>query len=89
MRYKIVSVRDRAIDTFGQPVFVNNIGGAIRSFGDEIKRPHTAERPNQFNQHPDDFDLYLMGEFDDETGEFVTDGPPRQIAVGKDYKAAV
>jgi len=84
MRYKIVAIRDRAIDAFSQPFFVANVGSAIRSFGDEIKRPHSAERPNAYNQHPDDFDLYALGEFDDETGEFSATRP-QQIAVGKDY----
>lgn len=82
MRYKVVCIRDRAIDTYGQPAFVANIGGAIRGFGDEVKR---RDDNNQLNKHPDDFDLYLLGEFDDQTGEFFCDGPPRQIAVGKDY----
>lgn len=85
MRYKIVCVRDRAIDTFGQPVFVANLGGAIRSFGDEVKRPSTEERPNQMNKHPEDFDLFYVGEFDDQTGVFDGLVRPEQIAIGKDY----
>lgn len=84
MRYKIVCIRDRATDSFGQPIFVVNVGGAIRSFGDEIKRPHSAERPNPYNQHPEDYDLYQMGEFDDESGIFECTRPV-QMAVGKDY----
>lgn len=81
MRYKIVSVRDRAIDTFGQPVFVASLGGAIRSFGDEIKR---VDPNNNMNKHPEDYDLFHIGEYDDETAEFFPQRPT-QIAVGKDY----
>ena len=84
-KYKIVTIRDRAADLFGQPSFVVNLGGAVRQFGDEVKRPNTEERPNQLNMHPDDFDLYLLGEYDDETGTFTNEDRPRQIAVGKDY----
>jgi len=80
MRYKILAIRDRAIDCFGQPIFAASIGGAIRSFGDEVNRPDTN---NQLNKHPEDFDLYLLGEFDDVTGQFHTDRPS-QVAVGKD-----
>ena len=79
MRYKIVSVRDRAVDTFGQPIFVAAIGQAVRSFGDEVKNPQSP-----FNKHPEDYDLYSLGEFDDSTGEFFT-SRPEQVAVGKDY----
>lgn len=80
MRYKILSVRDRAIDCFGQPFFSSSVGGAIRSFSDEINR--SAEN-NQLHKHPEDFDLYSLGEFDDATGEFETTRP-QQVAVGKD-----
>jgi len=79
MRYKIVTVRDRALDTFGQPVFVAAIGAAVRSFGDQIK-----DEGSPMAKHPEDFDLYYIGEYDDQTGEF--DGcRPSQVAVGKDY----
>ncbi|QXP08593.1 MAG: nonstructural protein [Arizlama microvirus] len=84
MKYKIVSVRDRAADVFSVPNFVLNIGAAIRSFGDEIRKPGTDQVPNMFNKHPEDFDLYSLGEYDDETGEF-SPTRPQQIAVGKDY----
>lgn len=87
MKYKIVTIRDRAADLFGQPSFVNNLGGAIRQFGDEIKKPSTPERPNSLYDHPEDFDFYLLGEYDDETGVFTNEERPKQIAVGKDYKA--
>lgn len=85
MRYKIIAIRDRVSDLFGQPNCVNNLGGAIRQFGDEVKRVHSDERPNQLNQHPEDFDLYLLGEYDDEKGEFTNEERPKQIAIGKDY----
>lgn len=87
MKYKIIAVRDRAADVFGVPQFVVNLGGAIRSFGDEVKRPHSEERPNQFNLHPDDFELYFLGEFEDETAVFTMEERPKMIAVGKDYSA--
>lgn len=80
MRYKILSVRDRAIDAFGQPFFSASVGGAIRSFSDEVNRQ--AEN-NPLAKHPDDFDLYLLGEFDDATGEFSQERPS-QVAIGKD-----
>lgn len=80
MRYKILAVRDRAIDSYGQPFFSGSTGGAIRSFADEINRRSDT---NQLNKHPEDFDLFLLGEFDDQTGEFDS-CRPAQIAVGKD-----
>lgn len=80
MRYKVVAIRDRAIDAYGQPIFVGSTGGAIRSFGDEVNR---KDPNNNIANHPEDFDLFYLGEFDDSTGEFDS-VRPQQIAVGKD-----
>lgn len=84
MNLKIVAIRDRALDAYGRPIFVHTVGQAIRSFQDEINR---AEANNEMNKHPDDYDLYLLGDYDDSTGKItnVTDGP-QQIAIGKNLK---
>lgn len=81
MIYKVLAIRDRAADLFGQPMFFGTIGSAIRSFGDEVKRPHEN---NNLNKHPEDFDLYHIADFNDETAEFTTMRPV-QVAVGKDF----
>lgn len=82
MKYKMVCIRDRAADCFGVPNFVVSIGAAIRSFGDEVNR---ADEKNPLYNHADDFDLYELGEYDDEAADFSLPGP-RQIAIGKDLK---
>lgn len=82
MRYYVVAVRDRAADVFAQPMCVASKGAAIRSFSDEINR---ADANNMLYKHPNDFDLYLLCEFDDANGQFVEMGDgPRQMAIGKD-----
>lgn len=83
MRYKVCSIRDRAADVYSQPMFFNSLGSAVRAFGDEVKRP--ADN-NNLNKHPEDFDLYHLADFDDETGEFEVIRPT-MVAVGKDYAA--
>lgn len=84
MKLIVLSVRDRAADCFGQPMFVVSLGGAIRSFGDEINRKDVN---NQLSKHPEDFDLYQIGEFDDNSAELIP-CKPRQVAVGKDLVRA-
>lgn len=81
MILKIVAIRDRAADVFGQPNFVTSLGAAIRGFGDEINR----KSDSVLYQHPEDFDLYHLGEYDDSTATFHT-GVPKQIAIGKDLR---
>lgn len=81
MRLVIVAIRDRAIDAYGTPFFVPHLGGAVRSFSDEVNR---RDEKNQLNQHPEDFDLYELGFYDDATGAFELHERPRQVSVGKD-----
>jgi hypothetical protein len=83
MKYQIVTVRDRTADVFGQPFFVARIGQAIRSFSDEV---NSTSSDSAIAKHPEDFDLYELGTFDDETASFET-FVPRQVAIGKDLKA--
>lgn len=80
MIYQVVVVRDRTADVFGVPTFTTAIGVAIRSFADEVNR---ADPNNMFHRHPDDFDLYHIGLYNDEDASFSVH-PPRQIAIGKD-----
>lgn len=80
MNLKIYTVRDRAADVYGTPFFMPSHGQAIRSFADEINNPRDG---NTLNRHPQDFDLYALGEYDDQTGTFTTN-TPKQIAIGAD-----
>lgn len=80
----VVAVRDRAMDAFGQPFFVPSVGLAVRSFGDEINNPDGA-----MFKHPEDFDLYQIGEYEEETGRLVPLERPRQVAIGKEHVKVV
>ena len=41
---------------------------------------------NQTYQHPEDFDLFELGEFDDTTGRFTLFDVPKQLALGRMVK---
>jgi hypothetical protein len=83
MKLSICSVKDRASDAYGRPMFVPSTGVAIRSFSDEINR---TDADNQLFNHPDDFDLYEFGEFDDNTGTFELYEQPKLLSLGKQVK---
>ncbi|WNK14716.1 MAG: nonstructural protein [Microvirus sp.] len=80
MKYIAVSVRDRAADIFGSPAFVPNLGSAIRAFGDAVNG-----KDSDLSKHPEDFDLYVIGNYDDENGALES-SDPKQVAIGKDMK---
>lgn len=82
MKFVIVAVRDRAADVFAHPMFVPAVGVALRAFNDQVNK---NEQGNQLFAHPEDFDMYELGSYDDSNGKFETH-EPRQIAIGKDTK---
>lgn len=82
MKLIVVSVYDRASEVFGRPAFIPARGAAIRSFTDEVNR---VDANNELNRHPDDFDLYILGEFEDSQGIFtLDDNGPTVLVRGKD-----
>ena len=68
MLFKVVSIYDRAAGVYGRPGFVPSAGVAVRDFTDEVNR---AADDNQLYKHPDDFDLYSLGGFDDNAADFL------------------
>lgn len=66
-KVNVVAVRDRAVQAFSRPFFVPSIAAAVRSFTDEVNR--NAE-DNPMNKHPDDYELWELAWFDEESGLF-------------------
>jgi hypothetical protein len=83
MKLTICSVKDRAADAYGRPMFVPTTGVAIRSFTDEVNR---NDPENQLFNHPDDYDLFSFGTFDDNTGYFELTSQPELLVLGKQVK---
>lgn len=87
MKTQILLIRDIVANCHPfPPLFVIHIGSAIRDFGDQCK-----DKTTKLGMHPEDYELYHVGEWDDVTGNFHTpshanDMQPNQIAVGKNYK---
>ena len=75
---KICAVRDRAIDSFDRPFFAHTVQEAIRVFSDEVNRPQSP-----MNAHADDYDLYLLGTYEEQDGTVQAE-KPAMIAAGKE-----
>lgn len=80
MRQQVISVFDRAAMTYARPWFVPSVGLALRSFTDEVNR---ASEDNPVYKHPDDFELYHLGFFEDVSGTFDMFPEPVQLAIAK------
>lgn len=57
--------------TYGQPMFFISEGAAIRAFADVAD-----ESSSLICKHPEDFSLYEVGSFDDQTGLFTVRQEP-------------
>lgn len=82
MRMIVVCVKDVAIAAFLRPFVVRHRGEAVRMFTDEVNR---MDKDNPLNAHTKDFELFVLGSFDDETGGLESVSPAR-IAAGVDVR---
>ncbi|WNK13411.1 MAG: nonstructural protein [Microvirus sp.] len=69
----ICSVFDNKAKVFGRPFFVTHVAHAYRSLSDEVNR--TGAGASEIANHPEDFELYVMGKFLEEDGTFDTERP--------------
>lgn len=75
----VMVVRDRTAGMYQIPFFVPQKGVAARAFSDQINDP---KENNQFYKHPDDFDLYYIGLYDDVSGRWVIEDQPELVVQG-------
>lgn len=81
MKLLIIGIKDTAVEYF-QPAahVVRARGEALRNFTDVVNDPQSKHLHN----HPQDFELWILGELDDQTGEIS--GNPERLARGIDVK---
>lgn len=85
----VCSMKDLGAQTFGRPIFVPHANVAVRNFMDEVNRPGTSDQINNLYSHPDDFELYELGHFDDATGELVSHDVPVLLSQAKHIRQLV
>lgn len=66
MKLQVFSVRDNAVGLFMPPIFMRSEAEAVRALRIAMRGDHS------FAQSPEDYTLYALGGFDEETGEFET-----------------
>ena len=74
MKQKIYAVKDIVAEEFQPPFFLKNDALAIKEFGKACENKET-----QWYQHPSDYSMYYLGEFDTETGT-LTESELKQLA---------
>lgn len=65
MQLGVYVVLDKAVGAYLRPFYVRARGEAFRSFSEACN-----DKNSEFYKHPDDYVLYYLGQYDDNTGLF-------------------
>lgn len=79
MIIRIYTIRDAKAECYLQPFTFRTDGEAIRAFDDSVQKPGTA-----LHDHPEDFFLYKVASFNQETG-IVEPMEPVSLGCGSDF----
>jgi len=71
---KMFAIRDNKVSAYGRPFCEQNEILASRALSVAVKDTAT-----QLSHFPEDFDLYLLGEFDDISGVLTPETPPKFV----------
>lgn len=74
---KMCAIHDSKAEAWMTPLFFQATGQAIRSFADAVNQPDS-----EFGKHPEDYTLFLLGDFDPATGVVEVARTPVSLAVG-------
>ena len=76
---KLFAIHDQKARAYLAPFTFSKEGQALRLFTDSIQNPE-----HQFSRHPEDYTLFLLGEFDDETGK-IKPNTPQSLGNGVEF----
>lgn len=81
MRLVVVAIIDSAVAAYMRPFFVPSTAVAVRSFRDEVSNPESP-----MHKHPEDYILFHVGFFDEDSGKFENLPSPIQLARAQDME---
>ena len=71
MIHRVFSVYDSKAEAFLLPIHLPTVGMALRAVGDCVNDPS-----HQFGQHPEDYALFSLGQYDDANARYeLLDAP--------------
>jgi len=75
MLHTMIAVKDAKIGSFARPVAVVNEATGVRAFADAVNDAST-----EYHKHPEDYTIWSLGTYDDQTGVFNNLVVPVQLA---------
>lgn len=74
MIYQAFTIFDTAAQVYSPPFFQKSKGLAIRAFSETA-----TDQSTSIGRHPMDFTLFIIGEYDDQTGRMTHNNTPEPI----------
>jgi len=84
MMLKIFSVFDSKVGAYMSPFFMRSTGEAVRAFTQAV-----SDKDTQFCKHPEDYTLFELGEWDDQTSKFDLKSTPVSLGLAIEFKGGV
>lgn len=81
MVLKVFTIYDSKVGAFKAPFLAQSKGQALRDWTDAVNDPKMA-----FHKHPEDYTLFELGEYDDQTGQYHNLVAPLSIAPAVEVK---
>lgn len=70
MTYSLFAIYDKKTKTYDKPFSARHVQDVLRDWENLIKEPQ-----NKYGKNPEDFDIYKIADFEDETGECISNKP--------------
>jgi hypothetical protein len=80
MQTKVYSIYDEKVRAFASPFFMPNDAVALRAFADNVNKEDSS-----IHEHPEDYTLFCLGNFDDQTGEISSE--KKSLGNGVQFKS--
>lgn len=78
---EVFAIRDRAMDAYLTPFFVPSVPYAVRSFTDQVN-----SKDSPMFAHPEDYDLYHIASYVEDTGCIIPNGELRCVCRAQDVR---
>lgn len=80
-KVSVYAVYDSKVKYFHQPMFMRNKGEALRSWENVAN-----EKDHAISRHPEDFILFELGEYDDQTAQITMLKTPESLGMASQFK---
>lgn len=80
MKLLIFSIYDQKAKSWSRPHFGEKVGNVVRQFGDIA-----SDKQHPIGQHPEDYALYQIGQWDDDKGEIKMDATRTSLGMAQDF----